>query len=85
MALNLMDVRTRLMAFDPLRDKAGDDYLLVRDIWSQRRNSRSKATRKAKMRCLTTSRNESSRNSIGGLARAETAGSLRSSDGVVAR
>lgn len=85
MALNLMDVRTRLMAFDPLRDEPNDDYLLVRDPWSQRRNFQIKATQAAKMRCLTTSRNELSRNSIGGLARAETAGSLRSSDGVVAR
>lgn len=38
MALNLVDVRTRLMAFDSLRDEASDDYLLVRDTWSQRRN-----------------------------------------------
>lgn len=37
-ALNLVDMRTRLMAFDPLRDEASDDYLLVRDTWSQRRN-----------------------------------------------
>ena len=37
-ALNLVDMRTRLMAFDSLRDEAGDDYLLVRDTWSQRRN-----------------------------------------------
>lgn len=37
-ALNLVDMRTRLMAFDPLRDEASDDYLLVRDTWSQRRD-----------------------------------------------
>ncbi len=37
-ALNLVDVRTCLMAFDSLRDEASDDYLLVRDAWSQRRN-----------------------------------------------
>lgn len=37
-ALNLVDMRTRLMAFDSLRDGASDDYLLVRDTWSQRRN-----------------------------------------------
>ncbi|KAF1712837.1 hypothetical protein CSC73_00665 [Pseudoxanthomonas sacheonensis] len=37
-ALNLVDVRTRLMAFDSLREEASDDYLLVRDTWSQRRN-----------------------------------------------
>jgi phospholipid-binding lipoprotein MlaA len=37
-ALNLVDMRTRLMAFDSLRDEASDDYLLVRDAWSQRRN-----------------------------------------------
>lgn len=37
-AFNLVDMRTRLMAFDSLRDEASDDYLLVRDSWSQRRN-----------------------------------------------
>lgn len=37
-ALNLVDMRTRLMAFDSLRDEASDDYLLVRDTWSQRRD-----------------------------------------------
>ena len=37
-ALNLVDMRTRLMAFDSLRDEASDDYLLVRDTWSQRRH-----------------------------------------------
>jgi phospholipid-binding lipoprotein MlaA len=37
-ALNLVDMRTRLMAFDSLRDEANDGYLLVRDSWSQRRN-----------------------------------------------
>lgn len=36
--LNLVDMRTRLMAFDSLRDEASDDYLLVRDTWSQRRH-----------------------------------------------
>ena len=36
-ALNLVDMRTRLMAFDSLRDEAQDDYLLVRDLWAQRR------------------------------------------------
>ncbi len=36
-ALSLVDMRTRLMALDPLRDEASDDYLLVRDSWSQRR------------------------------------------------
>ena len=34
----LVDMRTRLMAFDSLRDEANDGYLLVRDSWSQRRN-----------------------------------------------
>lgn len=38
MALNLVDMRTRLLAFDSLRAGASDDYLLVRDSWSQRRN-----------------------------------------------
>lgn len=37
-ALNLVDMRTRVMAFDSLRDEASDDYLLVRDTWSQRRD-----------------------------------------------
>lgn len=37
-ALNLVDMRTRLMAFDSLRNEASDDYLLVRDTWSQRRD-----------------------------------------------
>ncbi len=37
-ALNLVDMRTRLMAFDSLRGEASDDYLLVRDTWSQRRD-----------------------------------------------
>jgi phospholipid-binding lipoprotein MlaA len=37
-ALTLVNMRTRLMAFDSLRDEASDDYLLVRDTWSQRRN-----------------------------------------------
>jgi phospholipid-binding lipoprotein MlaA len=37
-ALNLVDMRTRLMAFDSLRDETPDDYLLLRDSWAQRRN-----------------------------------------------
>lgn len=37
-AINLIDMRARLTAFDSLKDEAVDDYLLVRDAWSQRRN-----------------------------------------------
>jgi phospholipid-binding lipoprotein MlaA len=36
-AINLIDKRARLMAFDSLKDEVVDDYLLVRDAWSQRR------------------------------------------------
>lgn len=36
-ALNLVDMRARLMPFDSLRDQAQDEYLLVRDLWAQRR------------------------------------------------
>ena len=36
--LQLVDVRTQLMATDSLRAGAEDDYALVRDAWSQRRN-----------------------------------------------
>lgn len=37
-ALALVDSRARLMNLDTLRDEAQDDYLLVRDSWSQRRD-----------------------------------------------
>lgn len=37
-ALNLVDMRTRLMAFDSLKDETPDNYLLLRDSWAQRRN-----------------------------------------------
>ena len=37
-AIGLVDKRARLMAFDSLKDEVVDDYLLVRDAWSQRRN-----------------------------------------------
>jgi phospholipid-binding lipoprotein MlaA len=37
-ALGLVDRRAQLMNFDALRDEAQDDYLLVRDSWTQRRD-----------------------------------------------
>ena len=36
--MSLVDMRTRLMAFDSLRDETPDNYLLLRDSWAQRRN-----------------------------------------------
>jgi phospholipid-binding lipoprotein MlaA len=36
-ALNLVDLRARLLAFDSLREEVNDDYAFVRDAWSQRR------------------------------------------------
>src|SRR4249919_3073678 len=36
--LQLVDVRTQLMAVDSMREGATDDYALVRDAWTQRRN-----------------------------------------------
>lgn len=36
--LQLVDVRTQLLSTDSLREGAEDDYALVRDAWSQRRN-----------------------------------------------
>jgi phospholipid-binding lipoprotein MlaA len=36
--LQLVDVRTQLMAVDSMREGAADDYSLVRDAWLQRRN-----------------------------------------------
>lgn len=36
--LQLVDVRTQLMAVDSMREGAADDYALVRDAWTQRRN-----------------------------------------------
>ena len=35
--LQLVDVRTQLMAVDKMREGATDDYALVRDAWMQRR------------------------------------------------
>lgn len=35
--LQLVDLRTRLMAIDSLREGAADDYALIRDAWMQRR------------------------------------------------
>jgi phospholipid-binding lipoprotein MlaA len=37
-ALGLVDGRARLLNLDALRDEAQDDYLLVRDSWTQRRD-----------------------------------------------
>src|SRR5690606_22829872 len=36
--LQLVDLRTRLMAIDSLREGAADDYALIRDAWLQRRD-----------------------------------------------
>lgn len=36
--LQLVDVRTQLLSTDSLREGAEDDYALVRDAWSQRRD-----------------------------------------------
>lgn len=36
--LQLVDVRTQLMAVDRMREGAADDYALVRDAWMQRRS-----------------------------------------------
>lgn len=36
--LQLVDTRAQLLAIDSLREGAGDDYILVRDAWTQRRN-----------------------------------------------
>lgn len=36
--LQLVDVRTQLLATDALREGAADDYALVRDAWMQRRD-----------------------------------------------
>ncbi|MGH8073966.1 MAG: MlaA family lipoprotein [Lysobacter sp.] len=36
--LQLVDVRTQLLATDSLREGAADDYALVRDAWMQRRD-----------------------------------------------
>ncbi|HZH42611.1 MAG TPA: VacJ family lipoprotein [Lysobacter sp.] len=36
--LQLVDTRTQLLAIDSLREGAEDDYSLVRDAWTQRRN-----------------------------------------------
>ncbi len=36
--LQLVDVRTQLLSTDSLREGAADDYALVRDAWTQRRN-----------------------------------------------
>lgn len=38
-ALELVDVRTQMLPIDKFRRDALDDYIFVRDAWSQRRNS----------------------------------------------
>jgi phospholipid-binding lipoprotein MlaA len=37
-SLQLVDMRSQLLATDALREGAEDDYALVRDAWSQRRD-----------------------------------------------
>lgn len=37
-ALGLVDGRARALAFDAIRQEAEDEYLLIRDTWTQRRN-----------------------------------------------
>ena len=37
-ALEIVDVRTRLLPIDQFRRDALDDYVFVRDAWIQRRN-----------------------------------------------
>jgi phospholipid-binding lipoprotein MlaA len=44
--LQLVDVRTQLMAVDSMREGAADDYALVRDAWLQRRNYQINGDRK---------------------------------------
>jgi len=36
--LQLVDMRSQLMALDDIRDSAVDEYALTRDAWLQRRN-----------------------------------------------
>ena len=36
--MELVDVRTRLLPIDKFRQDAIDDYIFVRDAWTQRRN-----------------------------------------------
>jgi phospholipid-binding lipoprotein MlaA len=37
--LEIVDMRTRMLPVDEFRRNALDDYIFVRDAWSQRRNS----------------------------------------------
>jgi len=37
-ALGLVDARTRSLSFESFRENVQDDYLLIRDVWTQRRN-----------------------------------------------
>ena len=46
--LQLVDVRTQLMAIDSLREGATDEYALFRDSWLQRRNYQIQGDRKHK-------------------------------------
>ncbi len=45
--LQLVDVRTQLMAVDSMREGAADEYALTRDAWLQRRNYQIERDRKA--------------------------------------
>ena len=38
-AMEIVDMRTRMLPIDEFRSDALDDYVFVRDAWSQRRNS----------------------------------------------
>jgi phospholipid-binding lipoprotein MlaA len=44
--LQLVDVRTQLMAVDSMREGAADEYALFRDAWTQRRNYQINGDRK---------------------------------------
>lgn len=44
--LQLVDVRTQLMAIDSMREGAADEYALFRDAWMQRRNYQINGDRK---------------------------------------
>lgn len=37
-ALGLVDARSRSLSLESFRDNVQDDYLLIRDVWTQRRN-----------------------------------------------
>ncbi len=37
-ALGLVDARTHSLSLESFRENVQDDYLLIRDVWTQRRN-----------------------------------------------